>query len=157
MKSSKPVLLAIAAVSLGLVGYALYLQHQLGWAPCPLCVIQRYVFVGVAAVCLLGALLPRAAAPVGAGLGALVALGGAGVASWHTWVKANPTVSCGIDPLETALNRIPPADWMPFLFKADGLCATPYPPILGLQVPHWSLIWFAIFALVLGWAAIRAR
>jgi protein dithiol:quinone oxidoreductase len=155
MKTIKPLLLAVAAVSLGLVGFALYLQHQMGWAPCPLCVIQRYVYVLVALLALLFAILPRGASRFGAGLTGLAALGGAGVAGWHVWVKANPSVSCGIDPLETSLNRIPPAEWMPFLFKADGMCSTPYPPILGLDITQWSLLWFSVLALVLLWAAFR--
>lgn len=155
MTSNKPLLLIVAAVSLGLVGFALYLQHQMGWAPCPLCVIQRYLFVLLALVCIITALLPASAARVGSGVAALTALSGAGVAGWHVWVKANPTVSCGIDPLETALNRIPPAEWFPFLFKADGLCATPYPPILGLDTPQWSLLWFVVFASLLIWATAR--
>ena len=48
------------------------------------------------------------------------------------------------------LNKIFLAKALPVLFKADGLCDTPYPPILGLSMPAWALIWFVIFALVLG-------
>lgn len=155
MKTSKPVLVAVGVISLALVGYALYLQHIEGMAPCPLCVIQRYAFVLIAVICFLFAILPRGTVKTGALLGILAALSGAGTAGWHLWVKANPTVSCGIDPLETSLNKIPTAELMPFLFKADGLCATPYPPILGLSIPQWSLLWFVVFTLVLAWAALR--
>lgn len=155
MKTSKPVLIAVGVISLALVGFALYLQHMKGQMPCPLCVIQRYVFIGLAAVCFLFAALPRGATRLGASLGVLTALGGAGVAGWHVWVKANPSVSCGIDPLETALNKYPTAELMPFLFKADGFCSAEYPAILGLSNPQWSLIWFLTFALVLAWAALR--
>jgi len=66
----------------------------------------------------------------------------------HLWVQAHPGTSCGIDPLETSLNTIPTATLFPTLFKADGLCANPY-PFLGLSIPQWSLIWFAIIAIVL--------
>ncbi|MGH8809216.1 MAG: disulfide bond formation protein B [Noviherbaspirillum sp.] len=155
MKTSKPVLLAVGVTALALVGFALYLQHVQNMAPCPLCVIQRYAFVAVALLCFVFAALPRGAVKLGSTLGALAALSGAGVAGWHLWVKAHPTVSCGIDPLETSLNKVPTAELLPFLFKADGLCSTPYPPILGLSIPQWSLIWFATFALVLIWAALR--
>ena len=125
--------------------------------PCPLCIIQRYLFAAVALICLLFALLPRGAARSGAGLGLLAALGGAGVAGWHIWVQAHPTVSCGIDPLETSLNTYPTANLLPFLFKADGLCSAGYAPILGLSIPQWSLVWFAIFAIVLGTLFFRRR
>ncbi|HVK95848.1 MAG TPA: disulfide bond formation protein B [Noviherbaspirillum sp.] len=155
MKTSRPVLAAVGLTSVALVGFALYLQHVEGMAPCPLCVIQRYAFITLTLICFLFAALPRAATKAGALLGALTALVGTGVAGWHLWVKANPTVSCGIDPLETSLNRILSAELLPFLFKADGLCATPYPPILGLSIPQWSLTWFVIFMLALIWAALR--
>jgi protein dithiol:quinone oxidoreductase len=155
MKTSKPVLLVVGLTAFALVGFALYLQHVKDMLPCPLCVMQRYAFVTVGLICLLFAALPRGATKVGASLGAFTALTGAGIASWHLWVKAHPSISCGIDPLETSLNKIFSAELLPFVFKADGLCSTEYAPILGLSTPQWSLIWFATFALVLIWAALR--
>ena len=155
MKTSRPLFLAVGIIPLALIAYALYLQHVQDMQPCPLCVIQRYVFLAVALIGFIFAALPRGATRAGAGLGALAALSGAGVAGWHLWVKAHPTISCGIDPLETSLNRIPTAELMPFLFKADGLCATEYAPILGLSIPQWSLIWFVILALILLRVALR--
>lgn len=157
MTTTKPVLVAVAIASLALLGYALYLQHAQDMLPCPLCIIQRYVFALIAVICLLFAALPRGAIKFGAFLGALTAIGGTGVAGWHLWVKAHPTVSCGIDPLETSLNRIPTAELLPFIFKADGLCSTEYAPILGLSIPQWSLAWFALFAVLLLWAALRRQ
>ena len=83
------------------------------------------------------------------------ALTGGGVAVWHMWVKAHPTVSCGIDPMETSLNQIVTAKLLPILFKADGFCSTEYDPILGLSIPQWSFVWFVAFTLMLGWLALR--
>jgi disulfide bond formation protein DsbB len=155
MKTPKSVLLIVAFTSIALLGFALYLQHVERMQPCPMCIIQRYAFATVALICIVFALLPHGSARAGAGLGALVSLAGAGAAGWHLWVKANPTISCGIDPLETSLNTIPTANLLPFLFKADGLCTTEYAPILGLSIPQWSLVWFIVFAIVLTWVAFR--
>ncbi len=159
MKTSKPALLVVALISLALLGVALYLQHVERMLPCPLCIIQRYLFAAIALICLVFALLPGkgSAAKAGAGLGLLTALGGAGVAGWHMWIQAHPTVSCGIDPLETSLNTFPTANLLPFLFKADGLCSAGYAPIFGLSIPQWSLVWFVIFAIVLGTLFFRRR
>ena len=157
MKTTKPVLLAAALISLSLLGVGLYLQHVQQMAPCPLCIIQRYAFAAVAIIALLFALMPSRAARTGAVLGTLAALAGAGVAGRHLWVKANPQVSCGIDPLETALNRFPTAELMPFLFSADGFCTAEYPPILGLSIPQWALFWFVVLAIMLALAAFRRR
>ncbi len=155
MKTSKPVLIAVGLTAFALVGFALYLQHAKDMLPCPLCVLQRYAFVAVGVICLIFAALPRGATKTGAGLGTLAALTGASIAGWHLWIKAHPAVSCGIDPLETSLNKIFTAELLPFVFKADGLCSTEYAPILGMSIPQWSLIWFVVLALVLIWAALR--
>jgi disulfide bond formation protein DsbB len=157
MKTSKPVLLIVAAIALALLGVALYLQFVEHMLPCPLCIMQRYAFAAVAIICLVAATLPPRATRAGAAFGLLAAVTGAGIATWHLWVKAHPTVSCGIDPLETSLNKIFTAELLPFLFKADGFCTTEYAPILGLSIPQWSLVWFVIFIVALGWAALRRQ
>ncbi|MGO0790304.1 disulfide bond formation protein B [Herbaspirillum seropedicae] len=149
MKSSKPVFLLVALVCIALLGFAMYLQIVEEMQPCPLCVIQRYMFVLVAAFALIGAFLPEAARRASAALAALAALGGAGTAIWHLYVKAHPGVSCTTDPLETALNQLPTAKLWPQMFTADGFCSAPWPPVFGLQIPTWSLIWFVVLALVL--------
>jgi protein dithiol:quinone oxidoreductase len=153
MLKSRTVLLGIALACIGLLSFGLYMQHVLDMQPCPLCVLQRYAFSAIAIFCLIGAAAntPRAAG----GLALLSALTGGGIAGYHLWVQAHPAVSCGIDPLETSLNTILTARWLPFLFKADGFCTTPYPPLLGLSTPQWAMVWFVIFALTLIWVVLR--
>src|SRR5471032_2926458 len=87
MLHTRSLLLSIAISCFGLIGVALYLQHGLDMLPCPLCVIQRYLFIAIAICCLIGAYgKPR----LGAGLGLLGALGGLGVAGKHLYVLAHP-------------------------------------------------------------------
>lgn len=155
MKSSRSILIAVGVIALSLIGFGLYLQHAKDMLPCPLCIIQRYAFVATALICFVVAGMPKNAARAGAGLGAIASLAGAGVAGWHLWVKAHPKVSCGIDPLETSLNRIPTAELLPFVFRADGLCSDEYAPILGLSIPQWALLWFIVLALALILVALR--
>jgi disulfide bond formation protein DsbB len=101
--------------------------------------------------------LPSAATRLGAAAACVAAVTGAGIAIRHLWVKAHPEISCGIDPLETSLNKVFIADWIPALFQADGLCTTEYDPILGLSIPQWALAWFTVFALVTAALALRKR
>jgi disulfide bond formation protein DsbB len=156
MPSSRNALLLIAAVSIALVGAALYLQHAKDMLPCPLCVIQRYLFLGVAVFSLIGACANKIKA-LGT-LALLCALGGLGAVAKHLYVLAHPGFSCGIDPMETALNKIPTATLVPWLFRADGLCEAAQDTVLGLNVPQWSAVWFAILTLSLVWVlARRAR
>lgn len=153
MPPSRSALLAIALISFALIGAALYLQHAQDMLPCPLCVIQRYLFLGIGLAALAGALSGKLRA--GAGVALLAALGGLGVAGRHLYVLANPGFSCGIDPLETTLNKIPTAELMPWMFHAQGLCDSAGDTILGLSVPQWSALWFVLLALALVWLLVR--
>jgi disulfide bond formation protein DsbB len=153
MPSNRNALLLIAAVSLALVGAALYLQHAKDMLPCPLCVIQRYLFLGVAIFSLIGAFANKIKA-FGA-LALLCALGGLGVVAKHLYVLAHPGFSCGIDPMETMLNKIPTATMLPWLFRADGLCEAAQETVLGLNVPQWSAVWFTLLTLSLVWVLVR--
>ena len=156
MPASRTVLLLVAAISFALIGVALYLQHAHDMLPCPLCVIQRYLFLAVGLASLVGAFAGRIKA--GAGVALLAALGGLGVVGKHLYVLANPGFSCGIDPMETILNKIPTATLMPWLFEADGLCENATDGLFGLSIPQWSAVWFVLLTLTLIWVlARRAR
>ena len=155
MIKSRSLLLAIGTICLALVGAALYLQHVKYLLPCPLCVIQRYLFLAIALCCFIGALgdKPR----LGAGLGLAGALGGLAVVGKHLWVLAHPGFSCGIDPMETILNKIPTATALPWLFRADGLCEDARDTLLGLSIPQWSAIWFVLLTGALAYLLVRRR
>lgn len=154
---AKPLLLLVAIACIAMLGIGLYLQLAMEMLPCPLCILQRYAFAALALLCLITCFLPASMLRLGAALSALAAMTGAGVAIRHLWIKANPTISCGIDPLETSLNKIFIARWLPSLFQADGLCTTEYDPILGLSIPQWALIWFGIFTITLVLVALRSK
>ena len=147
MPTSRTILLVTAVVSFALVGAALYLQHAKDMLPCPLCIIQRYLFLGVGLLSLIGAFAGKVRVLVGLAL--LSALGGLGVAGKHLYVIAHPGFSCGIDPMTTVLNKIPTATLLPSVFQADGLCEATQDTVLGLSVPQWSALWFVLLALVL--------
>ncbi len=154
---AKPLLLLTALACIAMLAVGLYLQLVLEMLPCPLCILQRYAFAAVAVACLITVALPAAATRIGAAIACVASLTGAGIAIRHLWVKAHPEISCGIDPLETALNKVFIAEWFPTLFQADGLCTTEYDPILGLSIPQWALVWFAVFAVVTATIALRKR
>ena len=155
MPSSRNALLLIAAVSLALVGAALYLQHVKDMLPCPLCVIQRYAFLGIAVFSLIGAFANKIKAL--ATLALLCALGGLGTVGKHLYVLAHPGFSCGIDPMETVLNKIPTATALPWLFRADGLCEDARDTLLGLSIPQWSAIWFVLLTGALVYLLVRRQ
>ena len=144
--------LYISLFSLGLVVFAVILQ-QVGYQgvnflPCPLCILQRVGYLGIAISCFLAAGITPLR-KLFHGLAVLFAGYGLSVAARQVWLLSHPEISCGIDPLETWINQFQLAQGLPWLFKADGLCSAKLPAILGLQVPEWSLFWFAVLLFVL--------
>ena len=156
MKRTRYLLLSI--FSLCLVIFALILQQAgyqgASFLPCPLCILQRVGYLGVAISCLLAASMTRLR-KLFHGLAILAAGYGVAVASHHVWLLSHPAESCGIDPLETWINQFQLAQNLPWLFKADGLCSAKLPAILGLQVPEWSLLWFVTLLLILVFSFFR--
>ena len=152
--NSRAFFLLIAVIPFGVVGYALYLQHVEGLQPCPLCILQRFAFLGIGVFSLLAA-LSSATRLLWHGLGMLSGLAGLCVAGYHVSLLLDPTATCGIDPIENWINALPTAKWLPQVFEADGLCVGPMPPVLGLSVPVWSLIWLLILSLTLVVGMIR--
>jgi protein dithiol:quinone oxidoreductase len=157
-------LLALVAVyAASAMAVTLYLQYGLGLQPCPLCVMQRLALIVAGLIALAGALFARGRGMQFAALGgaSLAALGGAGVALWHSWILANPpeSMSCG-RPFEWFHEDFPLAAWLPKLFRGDGDCLSTEWSMLGLGIPHWSLVSFTLVLalLVLGArAAMRPR
>ena len=142
----RPVFAAFALISIALIAAALAVQYLKGEAPCPLCVLQRAGCVLIALIALVATIhgpRRRGAAGYSAAL-ALTALAGFGVALRHVWLLYHPKFGCGIDQLEQIVNNLPTAKMLPWLFHASGECSALHEPLLGLQLPEWSLIWFGL-------------
>jgi protein dithiol:quinone oxidoreductase len=143
-------LLLLALVCIALVAGAVYLQVYKGDDPCPLCILQRYGYLLIAIFALLGANATRwRMIVVSEILVTISTLFGIAVAGRHVWLQSHPSFSCGFDKLQPIVDSLPPASWLPLVFKVSGLCETPYPPILGLTIPQWSLIGFLLVLLAL--------
>jgi len=142
------ILLAlIGFICIGILTEAWYLQYGPGLQqPCPLCVLQRYTFLALAIVCLLAAAHgpQRTGMLIYAAVADLLAGTGFGLALWQV-TKGASMGSCLSDPIGEFVNGLPSANWWPEYFFANGGCADKYPPILGLYVPQWSLVVFALF------------
>lgn len=150
---SRTLLTLLALVCMSFIVVALVLQHIKGVQTCPLCVLQRYAFIAVGLFCLVGAWFnaPR----LGAFCAFAAALAGTATAGWQVWISTKPGLGCGIDPLEQIVNSLITAKWMPFLFHAKGSCGEDNFRLFWLSIPQWSLLWFALFAIVLLWILLR--
>ena len=149
---NKSQYLFLSLISLGLVAFAVILQQvsyqDVSFLPCPLCILQRLGYFGIAVACVIAASF-NPLRKLFHGLAILAAGYGVAVAGHHVWLLSHPGASCGIDPLELWINQFQVVQGLPWLFKADGLCSAQLPAILGLQVPEWSLLWFGVLLIVL--------
>ena len=146
---------AIAGASLAAVGAALYSQHALGMLPCAWCVLQRLLFLAVAAAALLGLVL-GALLPGGSGrrIGAALVMGLAGLgmaaALWQHFVAA-ASGSCDMTLADKVMGATGLDSRWPELFAAYASCADAQVNLAGVPYAFWSLALFALLAL----AALR--
>ncbi|MDR6446010.1 disulfide bond formation protein DsbB [Paraburkholderia terricola] len=158
LRRERSLLVLLGLICVGLVAGALYLQYFKREDPCPLCIIQRYFFLLVAIFAFLGAVFNSwRGVRLLEVLAGLSALAGIVTAARHVYVQARPGFSCGFDALQPLVDGLPPAQWLPGVFKVAGLCETPYPPILGLSLPQWSLIAFVVAFIALALSLYRNR
>lgn len=149
--SARTIFLALFLFCIGLLGFGLYLQHVEGLEPCPMCIMQRYALALVGMIALLGALHgPRkAGARVYAALILLVSLAGGGVAARQSWIQRFPPAipECG-PGLEFMVESFGLADALPMIFRGAGECTAIDWTFLGLSIANWSLVNFALIALL---------
>src|SRR5438552_3865420 len=154
------VFAAIFAASAGLLGFGYYLQEYVGLEPCPMCILQRYAFVAIGLIALLGAIHGpgRVATGVYAALIVLFAIGGGGTAMRHSYLQHFPPKmeTCGTD-LEFLLNAFPLSQAMPKIFAGTGSCSKVDWSFLGLTIPEWGLAWYVLLAGAALWIALRQK
>lgn len=147
-------LAGVAFAGLAAVAAALVSQYQFGIQPCPWCVLQRAIYVAIALACLLGLVWRSALGRrVGAGLGLLLALGGAAAALWQQFVAA-ASASCNLTLADKIVSRWLHLDTaLPNVFEARASCADAAVNLLGVPYDVWSLALFTLMALAL-WRAL---
>lgn len=143
----------------GMMAYALYAEHVLLMAPCPLCVFQRLAVIASGLIFLLAAI--HNPAETGRKVYALLlfaaAAAGAGVAGRHVWLQnlpADEVPSCG-PGFDYIIDSFPLADALKLIFTGSGECASVDWQLLGLSMPAWVLIALSVIAAAGIWNNLR--
>lgn len=151
---------ATGVVAFGLVAGGLVLARTMNLAACPLCVLQRMLYLLLALEAI--AAWPLARSPLARRVAALVmattALTGTGIAAYQTWLQRFAKgASCTAD--QPWWERF--VDWAgsqwPLLFEATGLCSEAGWKFLGLSIAEWSLIAFTSMAIAMLVALLRKK
>lgn len=139
-----------AMLTLGLVGFALYTQYYQGVEPCPLCIMQRLVFIALAIVFIGGSLYQASnlERKILHGFGFLIAILGIALATRHIYLQHMPlgtAPSCG-PGFNFIVQNLPFSDALHLLLLGSGDCALVNWQLLGLTMPEWSLLCFLLLA-----------
>jgi len=115
----------VALACVAMLVFGLYLQHVVGLEPCPMCIVQRYALILVAACAALTAASSRKGVHVTGGvLLVVLAVAGAYVAARQSWLQWYPpeVVSCGRD-LYGMIETFPLKRALPMIFGAAAIAA----------------------------------
>ncbi len=142
MTPSQSFAAALVASTGLLLGGALFMEHVMNLAPCPLCLMQRIWVMIVGGIALAGlAHNPRILIyPL---LSALAALTGAGFSIRQLYLQSLPpdqVPACGA-PLDYLLDG-PLADLLREMTLGSGNCAEVSASLLGVSIPGWTLLGF---------------
>ena len=142
--SNRWLYLSGALFASGLMGFGLYLQYVKHQDPCPLCMVQRVVFIAILVVFALATLHgpKRVGERIYAALIVLLSLSGVGVAARHIWIQNLPkdqVPACG-PGLDYMLETMPMGDVLQKLMHGSGECAAKGWTFLTLGIPEWSLL-----------------
>lgn len=137
---------------------ALYLQYMLHQEPCPLCMIQRVIFIAIGMLFFIAALhnVRHIGAKVYSFLILLTAMSGVAVALRHIWIQHLPkdqVPGCG-PGLDYMLKNFPMSDVWREVFHGSGECAEKGWTFLTLGIPEWALVSYVllgVFAVMVGW------
>ncbi len=147
--------------SIAIITAIVYFQSILGLEPCPLCDIQRYLFITLGSIYLLATLHN----PQGLSrffysfFTTLTALAGACVSAWHVHLQNLPaelTRECGPD-LSTLLETLPLNKLVEEIFTNSGGCIEASWTLLGLGIPAWTFFAFIGLMIYGFWILVSRR
>lgn len=156
--SPRGLIAATGIVAAALVAGGVVLAQTLNLAACPLCILQRMLYLlltleALTAWIAAGSTPTRRAAAL---VMAATTLTGAGIAAYQTWLQRFAKgVSCTADqPWWESFVNWAGAQW-PLLFEASGLCSEAGWKFLGLSIAEWSLIAFSSMTVAMLSAMLR--
>lgn len=146
----KKILNSIALISLLAVAFALFSQHVLDMPPCAWCVLQRLVFIVIAAVCLLvncsNSVIYQKLLTL---IACVLSLSGV-IAAWYQYSVASVSFSCDMTFADVFMSRQTGLDSaVPWLFGIYATCMDATVELFGIEYALWALLLFFAIAVTL--------
>lgn len=147
----------------GLLIFAWYLQTIIGIDPCPLCIIQRILFLIIGCLYLIGAIYtsphPRSQRWFYSSI-LFFCLLGIATAARQLYIQHLPPLpadsGCGAD-LSFILQNMPLLNVIPFLLAGSASCQEVKWTLLGFSIPFWTLLSYFGLMSVSIWQTYRKQ
>lgn len=160
--NTRPLNFLGAFICYQLIITALYFQYAEFMEPCPLCIFSRIAVIGLGSSLLLSALFNPNQNTIWNKLLQIWGLFWAGMGIWisakHLYIQNLPkdeVMDCGA-PLEILMNAMPITEVITTVLAGDGKCAEINFMFLGLTMPGWMLVIFAVALLVMAYRLFMA-
>jgi protein dithiol:quinone oxidoreductase len=152
MITARTINLSSFLICCALIGFAYYLEDVLNLQPCPLCIMERFIFGILAFIFLLATLhnpSPKGQKIYGS-ITLFFALLGMFLAGRHLWLQGQPS-SVGeicIPGLTYLLKSLPLSEALKTMFLGSSDCSKGGWNFLGLSIPGWTFLFYDFFALL---------
>ena len=148
MHRTTALALGIGGLCLAAVAAALVTQHVFDMQPCPWCVLQRLIFVGIALAALIG-LAWRSTLGQRVSAAGMLLLGLCGVAAalWQHFVAAVSS-SCKLTLAERIISGLNLDALLPEVFQPRATCADAAAKLLGVPYEFYSLTLFMLISIL---------
>lgn len=132
---------------IGLIATAIYMEHNLGLEPCPLCAITRLVVICAGGVALLGWIIRFAGFRRFLGfILTIISIIGIVTSARHVWLQHLPKdeiPDCG-PGLDYIVDAFPFSEALSMIFSGSGECAEVQWVFLSFSIPEWTLMIFVL-------------
>lgn len=136
----------IPLFSISFVIIALFHQHFLGMEPCAWCVLQRFFFIAIFLISLMGLFLNKLKIASLFGTSFLATCGSFTAIYQTFW--ANSSNSCDVSFAEKFISYTQLNTLLPDVFESYALCADANIYLLGIPYSGWGLISFIILSIL---------
>jgi disulfide bond formation protein DsbB len=119
-------------------------QHVFDMQPCPWCILQRLIFLLIAVVAVVAALVPPRLPRLALGA-LLLVLAGCGIAAAiFQHEVASKLYSCDLTLADTIIVSLGLESLLPALFQVTASCADAAVSMLGVPFEYWSLALYVL-------------
>jgi disulfide bond formation protein DsbB len=154
-------LIVCFVIATAALGFGLFAQVVWHMRPCPWCTLQRLIFAALAISSLFGVLVSLFDSRLGSsryrsiplvrlgfsGLVIALALAGVAAASWQSFGPID-AAGCSLTLADRIVQSTTLDVRLPLIFSATANCDEANVPLLGIPFAVWSMLTFAMIALI---------